>query len=543
MDTVNVFNFIKRRQLGYAAPNYKIYDMYLDKIGYKHPRMDNTHNINIDTGNTFACKFSRNKNNLHIVGCATEIGDIIIENTHGHYVKQNNQFQRNSLHSNAIFNISWAEPQMKLVTGCGDQTSKLCTLRPSGELHEEQEFFYSASVRSVMFCPGSSDIFCGGCQDGSIKVWDSRLNKGQKVLDCEIFIPNTHGCYKTISKTKKIKIYGVNTLIYRNDQTIISGSSLDHALKVWDLRKSYRQVRGSTEPLPVTKYYCGDINSPRFNGFTDIILNPESTKMYASCVTNTIYCYSLDSADKLPICEFSGHAHETSYSKISISPDGKYLFSGCMNNSGLLWKTDFPYQSTPMFKIKSNRLFTKLEMSSSDWCLDSRSPKLVTSGDTMPMVWSVLSDEERESTDPTICRTEFHALRPFSTKISTVPNDFKFETELREKYKKETEVMMENWDIPNQNVGSIEEHLNVTPKKNPWNVLFSTKTTSPSSVSSQSEITSKDSTLVVSNQIPEAVTPTSSKKRKKSIVSPKSLIDQYLVPNRKREKLDTVNEV
>lgn len=78
----------------------------------------------------------------------------------------------------------------------------------------------------------------------------------------------------------------------------------------------------------------------------------------------------------VPICEFSGHAHETSYSKISISPDGQYLFSGCMNNSGLLWKTDFPYQSTPMFKIKSNRLFTKLEMSSSDWCLDSRSPKV-----------------------------------------------------------------------------------------------------------------------------------------------------------------------
>jgi len=64
-----------------------------------------------------------------------------------------------SLHSNAIFNFSWAEPQMKLVTGCGDQTSKLCTLRPSGELHEEQEFFYSASVRSVMFCPGSSGIY------------------------------------------------------------------------------------------------------------------------------------------------------------------------------------------------------------------------------------------------------------------------------------------------------------------------------------------------------------------------------------------------
>lgn len=63
---------------------------------------------------------------------------------------------------------------------------------------------------------------------------------------------------------------------------------------------------------------------------------------------------------------------------------------------------------------------------------------MVTSGDTMPMVWSILSDEEKESTDPSICRTEFHALRPFSTKMCTVPNNFKFETKLREKFKKET---------------------------------------------------------------------------------------------------------
>lgn len=71
-----------------------MYDMYIDKIGYKRPTMHNTHNTNIDTGNTFACKFSRNKNNLHVVGCATESGDIIIENTIGHYYKHNNMFKR-----------------------------------------------------------------------------------------------------------------------------------------------------------------------------------------------------------------------------------------------------------------------------------------------------------------------------------------------------------------------------------------------------------------------------------------------------------------
>jgi len=103
---------------------------------------------------------------------------------------------------------------------------------------------------------------------------------------------------------------------------------------------------------------------------------------------------------------------------------------------------------------------------------------------------------------------------------------------------------MENWDIQNQNLGTNAEYLNVTPKK-PWEVLFCTKTTSSLSTqtSSQLETTSTHSTLVVSNQIPEVVTPTSSKKRKKSIVSPKSLIDQYLMPKSKREKLDTVHEI
>lgn len=63
-----------------------------------------------------------------------------------------------SLHENAIFNFAWAEPQMKLVTACGDQSSKLCSLRPSGTLDQERQFMCNSSVRSVMFCPGSSGI-------------------------------------------------------------------------------------------------------------------------------------------------------------------------------------------------------------------------------------------------------------------------------------------------------------------------------------------------------------------------------------------------
>ncbi|XP_008188066.2 protein lethal(2)denticleless isoform X1 [Acyrthosiphon pisum] len=544
MDSINVLKYMEKRQLGYTGFKSKLSDMFIGQMGYIPQANDNTDNTIIHVGNTFACKFSRNKNNLHIVGVSTEHGDILIQNTIGHYNDQKKQIKRNAVHDNAIFNFGWAEPQMKLITACGDQSSKLCNLSPSGVLDVEKEFIYNSSVKSVMFCPGSSDVFCGGCQDGSIKIWDARLNNAQRVLEFEHNIPNTHGIYGAVlKKNKSKKMFGVSSVIFKTDQTVISCSSMDHDIKLWDLRKSYRQVKGNTEPLPLMKYFNEMKISPLNNGYVDIITNPQSTLMYASCINNVIYCYSLDSTDTKPICQYSGHSHETGYSKISISHDGRYLFSGCMENIGIIWLTDFPYNENPMFKIdKIDEKCSKIELSASDWCADLTSTKLVTSSDSMPMVWSILTHEQKISEVSSICPTSLYKSRKSSVKMCTVP--IKFDTELKEKYKKETEETMENWDIQNQSFVPNSEYINVTPKK-PWDAIFCTKTTSSLStqISPQLETTSTHSTLVVSNQIPEVVTPTSSKKRKKSIVSPKSLIDQYLVPRSKREKLDTVHEI
>lgn len=539
-----MLNYLEKRKLGYAGFQSKLSDMLIEQMGYIPETNDNTHNTDTNVGNTFACKFSRNKNNLHIVGVSTEHGEIIVQNTVGHYNDQNKQFKRNAIHDNAIFNFAWAEPQMKLITACGDQSSKLCNLSPSGVLDDEREFIHNSSVKSVMFCPGSSDVFCGGCQDGSIKVWDARLNNSQRVLEFEHNIPNTHGIYRSMLRKKQSKkMFGISTVIFKNDQTVISCSSMDHDIKLWDLRRSYRQVNGSTEPLPVMKYFNKVKVSSLCNGYTDIITNPQSTLMYASCINNVIYCYSLDSTETQPICEYSGHSHETPYSKISISHDGRYLFTGCMRNMGIIWLTDFPYNKNPMFEIKHkyNQINYPNELSTSDWCADPTSLKLATSSDSMPKLWSILTREQKKSEEYSICRTALYKSKS-STKICTVP--IKIEAELLEKYKKETKEAIENLDLQNQNFVPNAENLNVIPKK-PWEVLFCSKTTSPLStqMSPESEKTSTHSAVVIPNQIPEVVTPTSSKKRKKSIVSPKSLIDQYLVPKSKREKLDTVHEI
>lgn len=39
------------------------------------------------------------------------------------------------------------------------------------------------------------DVFCGGAIDGSIKVWDARINLNPNVLEFDRKIPNSHGKY------------------------------------------------------------------------------------------------------------------------------------------------------------------------------------------------------------------------------------------------------------------------------------------------------------------------------------------------------------
>lgn len=68
-------------------------------------------------------------------------------------------FYSESIHPNAIFNIAWADTKMKLVTASGDHTSKLIDVLPSGEMVVDRQFNHNSSVKSVMFCPGSSGMY------------------------------------------------------------------------------------------------------------------------------------------------------------------------------------------------------------------------------------------------------------------------------------------------------------------------------------------------------------------------------------------------
>lgn len=55
------------------------------------------------------------------------------------------------------------------------------------------------------------DVFCGGAHDGSIKIWDARLNNDLNVLDFDCKIPNAHGKYHLITL-----VYSITYLLIDN---------------------------------------------------------------------------------------------------------------------------------------------------------------------------------------------------------------------------------------------------------------------------------------------------------------------------------------
>lgn len=60
----------------------------------------------------------------------------------------------------------------------------------------------------------------------------------------------------------------------------------------------------------------------------------------------------------------------------------------------------------------------------------------MTSADSMPMLWSVLPDEQKEDIDLKMSKTQFCNSRSYFKNYYTVP--IKFDVELKEKYKIET---------------------------------------------------------------------------------------------------------
>nr|CAG4644755.1 EOG090X058A [Leptodora kindtii] len=187
-------------------------------------------------------------------------------------------------------------------------------------------------------------VFASGSRDGSIMIWDTRINNASKA---ENVIRNAHPLSSHVevrcSRTKRKAtpsnvgnntVNSVTAVVFQSNHTLISAGATDGNINIWDLRKNYTVYKG--DPLPKYRIPYG-LYSNR-SGITSLCLDPSRIKLYAASMDDVIYEFNVVSYDDSPMSVYGGHEQHSFYIKTCLSGDGKYLLSGSSDDHAYIWK-------------------------------------------------------------------------------------------------------------------------------------------------------------------------------------------------------------
>ncbi|XP_023723106.1 protein lethal(2)denticleless [Cryptotermes secundus] len=379
--TMNSYDFAIRRLKCYDCDEFC--GIYPNNYGQSNPE-----------SLVFACQFCCKANYQHWLALANEDGMIAIQDTKlkskrwksGEIYAEGTQ-----AHHNAIFDLAWMEEELKLVSVSGDHTAVLwdVSITPWRQLRQFRG--HTRSVKTVVFRPQDKAVFATGARDGMIMVWDTRSNQGPLWDKPDNFISNSHHALgsgtpsNTGSRSRRNKSMpasranSITSLVFQDEDRLISCGAGDGLIKVWDLRKNYSAYK--REPLPChTLPYHGRTSQ---NGFTNLVLDPGKLKLYASCMDNVIYCYNVATYETTPIATFIGHQSSTFYVKSCLSPDGLYLASGSSDEHAYIWNTQG--LKTPVTSLVGHRA----EVTCVQWCPVGDTKIATCSDDARHRIWRV----------------------------------------------------------------------------------------------------------------------------------------------------------
>ncbi|EDV36677.1 uncharacterized protein Dana_GF13076 [Drosophila ananassae] len=353
----------------------------------------------------FSAKFANCDRYRHILAIANEDGKITLQDT----TKRNHEPEEQSLagpqcHFNAVFDLEWAPGQMRFVSASGDHTARLWEVSGSGIRGLNSYVGHTRSVKSAAFKRTDPAVFATGGRDGAILIWDIRANLNvdltSRVDNC-IYSGHTGGPGTPVSQRKQrtrtpkmasgTTSSSITGLAFQDNDTLISCGAGDGVIKVWDLRRNYSAYK--KEPLPRHKLpYAGQST---FRGFTNLIVDAASTRLYANCMDNTIYCYNLASYSPRPLACYKGLLNSTFYIKSCLSPDGKYLLSGSSDERAYIWNLD--HAEEPLVALAGHTV----EVTCVAWGSSHDCPIVTCSDDARHKIWRIgpdldgLSESER----------------------------------------------------------------------------------------------------------------------------------------------------
>ncbi|XP_037088394.1 protein lethal(2)denticleless-like [Pollicipes pollicipes] len=280
---------------------------------------------------SYCCRFCPRPGATHLLASADEDGAIKLWDTRP--AADVALTQCVAAHTNAVYELDWSADGRHLLSAAGDRAIKLWDSERLTLLAEFRR--HSRTVKTVTFLPEDPCVFASGGRDGVVEVWDLRV---AKQVSHEIRPRPTNKTGGRGRSAASMAPASVTSLVFRDDTYLLSATSGDSAVSVWDLRKHYSGGSGSRQPLPL----CQLIGRQPERGVVCMAADRPLAQLYVSRIQDDIQRYSMTSWTADTDVSFSGHACGSFYVRCCLSADGSQLVSGSSDRHAYLWSAAAP---------------------------------------------------------------------------------------------------------------------------------------------------------------------------------------------------------
>eukprot|EP00794_Sanderia_malayensis_P020456 gene20456-22472_t len=372
----------------------------------------------------FTAKFSKGLLHGHLLGVADEDGNVQLMDTRK--TKEQSVIKAWSAHSNAVFDIAWVGNEAKMLTASGDQTARLWDVQKAETLGIFRG--HTCSLKSINIQRNSACVFATGARDGKIMVWDTRcyMKNGyygpmNTIHSAHVRVDKnaTHVVNSRKRKPRRLSMLSsdskqsVTAVVFQDENIIISSGACDGSIKMWDIRKSYSCYKDT--PISYHTIPYPDQSASRKHGYSSLILDSTSSRLFATCINDVIYMYQSSNLATQPHASFYGHQSSTFYIKSALSPDDRFLLSGSGDDNCYIFKVDEPNEAPWMLKGHVG------EVTSVAWCPTDISKLVTCSDDNSFRIWRAKPEQDTTKSNQQIGTCERKDL-PCSSPLRKIPS-------------------------------------------------------------------------------------------------------------------------
>lgn len=162
-------------------------------------------------------------------------------------------------------------------------------------------------------------------------------------------VPDAHktsiprGGKRTGPKPQRIRSVTCAMFINNDEDKIVSSGSTDGTIKIWDTR------HGRIPSVIASTTFATETGNTR--GITDMKLDSSGQRLFSSCMDNNVYMHYMADLSK-PALRFSDPDYKVGSfdTRISLSPDDRFLLSGSFNKDLYAWEVGNPNAKAQKFE-------------------------------------------------------------------------------------------------------------------------------------------------------------------------------------------------